>query len=46
MNKHRADIEKSRLPLVEADGKRLLFDTGGRPETVLNNTRELGVDLQ
>jgi hypothetical protein len=32
--------------LVEADGKRLLFDTGGRPETVLNNARELGVDLQ
>jgi 7,8-dihydropterin-6-yl-methyl-4-(beta-D-ribofuranosyl)aminobenzene 5'-phosphate synthase len=31
--------------LVEADGKRVLFDTGGRPETVLNNARELGVDL-
>ena len=31
--------------LVEADGNRVLFDTGGRPETVLNNARELGVDL-
>jgi hypothetical protein len=25
--------------LVEVDGKRVLFDTGGRPETVLNNAR-------
>jgi 7,8-dihydropterin-6-yl-methyl-4-(beta-D-ribofuranosyl)aminobenzene 5'-phosphate synthase len=31
--------------LVEADGRRLLFDTGARPETVLQNARELGVDL-
>ncbi|MBV9106098.1 MAG: MBL fold metallo-hydrolase [Verrucomicrobia bacterium] len=31
--------------LVEADGNRVLFDTGGRPETVLNNARELGVEL-
>jgi 7,8-dihydropterin-6-yl-methyl-4-(beta-D-ribofuranosyl)aminobenzene 5'-phosphate synthase len=31
--------------LVEVDGKSVLFDTGGRPETVLNNARELGVDL-
>jgi 7,8-dihydropterin-6-yl-methyl-4-(beta-D-ribofuranosyl)aminobenzene 5'-phosphate synthase len=31
--------------LVEADGKRLLFDTGARPDTVLQNARELGVDL-
>jgi 7,8-dihydropterin-6-yl-methyl-4-(beta-D-ribofuranosyl)aminobenzene 5'-phosphate synthase len=31
--------------LVEADGHRLLFDTGARPDTVLNNARELGVDL-
>jgi 7,8-dihydropterin-6-yl-methyl-4-(beta-D-ribofuranosyl)aminobenzene 5'-phosphate synthase len=31
--------------LVEADGHRLLFDTGARPETVLHNARELGVDL-
>jgi 7,8-dihydropterin-6-yl-methyl-4-(beta-D-ribofuranosyl)aminobenzene 5'-phosphate synthase len=31
--------------LVEADGRRLLFDTGARPATVLANARELGVDL-
>jgi 7,8-dihydropterin-6-yl-methyl-4-(beta-D-ribofuranosyl)aminobenzene 5'-phosphate synthase len=31
--------------LVEADGHRLLFDTGSRPETVLANAKELGVDL-
>ena len=31
--------------LVEADGHRLLFDTGARPDTVLANARELGVDL-
>lgn len=31
--------------LVEADGQRILFDTGARPETVLQNARELGVDL-
>src|SRR6185295_6128593 len=31
--------------LVEADGHRLLFDTGYRPETVLKNAAELGVDL-
>lgn len=31
--------------LVEADGRRLLFDTGYRPETVLGNARELGIDL-
>ena len=31
--------------LVEADGRRILFDTGDRPETVLQNARELGVDL-
>jgi 7,8-dihydropterin-6-yl-methyl-4-(beta-D-ribofuranosyl)aminobenzene 5'-phosphate synthase len=31
--------------LVEADGHRLLFDTGARPETVLRNAAELGVDL-
>ena len=31
--------------LVEADGHRLLFDTGARPETVLANARELGIDL-
>jgi 7,8-dihydropterin-6-yl-methyl-4-(beta-D-ribofuranosyl)aminobenzene 5'-phosphate synthase len=31
--------------LVEVDGKRMLFDTGARPQTVLNNARELNVDL-
>ncbi|HEY7515558.1 MAG TPA: MBL fold metallo-hydrolase [Vicinamibacteria bacterium] len=31
--------------LVEVDGQRILFDTGARPETVLQNARELGVDL-
>jgi 7,8-dihydropterin-6-yl-methyl-4-(beta-D-ribofuranosyl)aminobenzene 5'-phosphate synthase len=31
--------------LVEADGRRILFDTGLRPETVLQNARELDIDL-
>jgi 7,8-dihydropterin-6-yl-methyl-4-(beta-D-ribofuranosyl)aminobenzene 5'-phosphate synthase len=31
--------------LVEVDGRRLLFDTGNRPETVLDNAKELGIDL-
>ena len=31
--------------LVEVDGKRILFDTGARPETVLQNAREMKVDL-
>ena len=31
--------------LVEVDGRRLLFDTGARPDTVLQNARELNVDL-
>jgi len=31
--------------LVEADGHRILFDTGLHPETVLQNARDLGVDL-
>ncbi len=31
--------------VVEADGRRILFDTGARPNTVLNNAQELGVDL-
>lgn len=31
--------------LVEADGHRILFDTGARPDTVLSNARTLGVDL-
>jgi 7,8-dihydropterin-6-yl-methyl-4-(beta-D-ribofuranosyl)aminobenzene 5'-phosphate synthase len=32
--------------LVEADGHKLLFDTGARPETVLKNAQELGVALE
>jgi 7,8-dihydropterin-6-yl-methyl-4-(beta-D-ribofuranosyl)aminobenzene 5'-phosphate synthase len=31
--------------LLSADGHRILFDTGARPETVLQNARELKVDL-
>ena len=31
--------------LVVADGHRILFDTGARPDTVLNNARELNTDL-
>lgn len=31
--------------LVEFDGRRILFDTGLRPETVLQNARDLGIDL-
>lgn len=31
--------------LVEVDGKKILFDTGRKPETVLNNAEELGIDL-
>lgn len=31
--------------LVEVDGRRILYDTGSRPETVLANAREMGVDL-
>jgi 7,8-dihydropterin-6-yl-methyl-4-(beta-D-ribofuranosyl)aminobenzene 5'-phosphate synthase len=31
--------------LVEADGRRILFDTGARPRTVLENAREMKIDL-
>jgi 7,8-dihydropterin-6-yl-methyl-4-(beta-D-ribofuranosyl)aminobenzene 5'-phosphate synthase len=31
--------------VVEVDGRRWLFDTGARPETVLKNAEELRVDL-
>src|SRR2546428_13275005 len=31
--------------VIEADGHRLLFDTGVRPETVLQNARDLGIGL-
>lgn len=31
--------------LVEADGHKILFDTGARPRTVLDNAHELKIDL-
>ena len=31
--------------LLEVDGRRLLIDTGERPDTVLHNATELGIDL-
>ncbi len=31
--------------LLEADGHRMLFDTGAHPDTVLRNVKELNVDL-
>jgi 7,8-dihydropterin-6-yl-methyl-4-(beta-D-ribofuranosyl)aminobenzene 5'-phosphate synthase len=31
--------------LIESDGRRILFDTGARPDTVAINARELKVDL-
>jgi 7,8-dihydropterin-6-yl-methyl-4-(beta-D-ribofuranosyl)aminobenzene 5'-phosphate synthase len=31
--------------LVEADGHRILFDTGNRPDTVLLNAKTMGIDL-
>jgi 7,8-dihydropterin-6-yl-methyl-4-(beta-D-ribofuranosyl)aminobenzene 5'-phosphate synthase len=31
--------------LVEADGNRILFDTGALPDTVLKNAREMKIDL-
>jgi 7,8-dihydropterin-6-yl-methyl-4-(beta-D-ribofuranosyl)aminobenzene 5'-phosphate synthase len=31
--------------LVEVDGRKILYDTGARPETVLANARDLKVDL-
>lgn len=31
--------------LVEVDGRKILFDTGNRPETVLQNSKDLGIDL-
>lgn len=31
--------------VVEANGRRVLFDTGGAPETVLRNAEVLGIDL-
>lgn len=31
--------------LIEVDGRKILFDTGGRPETVLLNAQEMDIDL-
>ncbi len=31
--------------LIEADGHRILFDTGGRPDTVLLNAKSMRIDL-
>ena len=31
--------------LIEVDGQKLLFDTGARPDSVLKNAKELGIDL-
>ena len=31
--------------LIEADGQRILFDTGSREETVLQNAKELNINL-
>jgi 7,8-dihydropterin-6-yl-methyl-4-(beta-D-ribofuranosyl)aminobenzene 5'-phosphate synthase len=31
--------------LVEVDGHKILFDTGARPETVMNNASEMKIDL-
>ena len=31
--------------LIEVDGHKILFDTGARPETVLENAKELKIDL-
>ncbi|MEO8029164.1 MAG: MBL fold metallo-hydrolase, partial [Bryobacteraceae bacterium] len=31
--------------VVDVDGHRILFDTGARPETALQNARELKIDL-
>ena len=31
--------------LIEADGKKILFDTGSRPNTVIINAKELNIDL-
>lgn len=31
--------------LVEVNGARILFDTGARPDTVLQNAKEMGIDL-
>ncbi len=31
--------------VIEVDGNKILFDTGNRPQTVLQNAKDLGIDL-
>ena len=31
--------------LIEVNGRRILFDTGARPDTVLKNSKDLNIDL-
>lgn len=31
--------------LIEVDNKKILFDTGNRPDTVLQNAKDLKIDL-
>ncbi len=31
--------------LITVDGQKILFDTGNRPDTVLNNAKALNIDL-
>lgn len=31
--------------LIEVDGRKILFDTGAKPETVLQNAQEMNIDL-
>lgn len=31
--------------MVDVDGRRILFDTGGRPDTLVTNAKELGIDF-
>ena len=45
VGEHRGLGEWGFSALVEADGHRVLVDTGGHPETVLQNARELNIDL-
>lgn len=41
----RGDGEWGFAALVEADGRRFLYDTGGSPSMALNNARALGIEL-
>jgi 7,8-dihydropterin-6-yl-methyl-4-(beta-D-ribofuranosyl)aminobenzene 5'-phosphate synthase len=44
-NPNRGIGEWGYAALIEVDGARYLFDTGARPDVVLHNARELGIDL-